>query len=845
MPSAMASKVIVFELQNDKSVKVKKVYPTFPGKNKDRLYFVTTQNSDLHLLYDARDMQSTEKNLKHNKGFEEKSFFQYGGSTKVFAVTDPTLVKWEVRLLLSPSEFSRLSSFFNLNGFVNVCLTSKVHRESLASLGVKRQMNPNAADDICTAAAQFLCLSDDHVAGSDYTDDLRRILTEKLKVSCIDKSERGSLVGALAALAAAELAASAGGSQNFDYRDDGKESQEDHREQIQQINQVFDVKAELLTVSHQDQRVHVLFRNPNPDNWASGGERHTELGEKLMFGMCHKVLSISGTESEIQFLQSLQESSDLVSVFHVPGFVEHLLKVSEWRKNIRALLKEENQKAIINELSRLAVRFVCGEACQREVFRKWFRKGMQEKMSSVGSMSAGGEAISAFGILVAVLAALTAKSIADGLKEPISDSEDENTEETQAVAVDTTSVSDVPEADVSPVSSSTSDASNPSSSKITYTTASAEINNTVSDDISSLNTPSNDESTPEVSNADTQEIKGGNTSMVSTGGIVEVTNLHPLPAGEDGGKLRRVVDSPGSDVQQNLEQGSVDLQKIEVGTPTTNSDKTTDISTQEVNFDALNTGESSADSDLVSNVDIMQTERVRVQEPEISSSTTSQTADVMKVDPLIENSHDLPTMVGPLADSCKSTTDISPIEDCDNERPEPNIVDSDVARKDGYPDDSRSSDAMKEIRLVYPNDPSEEIATPIHGPQVHDDTPLEGVMGGGANQTIRADDSAAKHMTSKETSDSLKGSSASPQRIENPRDVGFDKKEERPADVDRNTVETSSRSSGFNTYWFLGIVLLIILTMVLKIYELLPSLQSAITIIVVILALIFWASRRP
>lgn len=32
---------------------------------------------------------------------------------------------------------------------------------------------------------------------------------------------------------------------------------------------VFDVMADLLTVSHKGKRVQVIFRNPCPDNWVS------------------------------------------------------------------------------------------------------------------------------------------------------------------------------------------------------------------------------------------------------------------------------------------------------------------------------------------------------------------------------------------------------------------------------------------------------------------------------------------------------------------------------------------------------------------------------------------------
>ncbi|XP_056402023.1 uncharacterized protein LOC130295368 [Hyla sarda] len=304
----MDSDVTVFELQNDFSIKQHKVPLKFPRVSKSRLYIVTNQKTQLHLLYDPAVTPRTEGGDHHH----EKSIFQYGVSTKMFSVTDPTGTAWEVRLLISPSEISRLSSNYNLTGFV----------------------------------------------------------------SCL----------------------------------------------IQELIRVFDVMAELLTVTHQGKRVQIIFRNPCPDNWASGGKKLVTSGETFVFGLCHKVVSLSEAESEIQFLQNLQESYDIVSVFHLSAFVEHLLMTSSWRNRIEVFLKDKDQrKEIITEMSSLAVRFLCSKTRQT-AFLKEFQSQMLEKFSSVEAFLVGDEVVCAFGILVSILAAVAAKSIVD---RPVPDDDDE------------------------------------------------------------------------------------------------------------------------------------------------------------------------------------------------------------------------------------------------------------------------------------------------------------------------------------------------------------------------------------------------------------------------------------
>ncbi|XP_063803044.1 uncharacterized protein LOC134980239 [Pseudophryne corroboree] len=811
----MASKVIVFELQSDNTVKKQEVIPTFPWSTKDRLCIITTQRSNLHLLHHGGDLPSKQKNLDSMKDSEEKSAFQYGVSTKVFAVTDETGKKWEVRLLLSPREVSRLSSFFNLTGFANACLASKKYRDSLALLGGRRPKQEDAVREICTAASRFLCLPEDRIVSSDYTNELYRILNENVTASCIGINEHSLVVGTLVALVAAELAVSVGASENFDH--DVKESQEDQGEQIKQMIQAFDVAADLLTVTHLGKRVQVILRNPCPDKWASGSIKGTELGEKLIFGMCHKVLSFSNMESEIQFLQSLQESHDMVAAFHFPAFVEHLLKVSKWSDDIRLFLKEDNQKKkeIIDKLSHLAVRFVCSEKCQGEIFMKWFRREMREKWSSVKSISVGGEAICAFAILVAVLAALTAKSIADGFKGVITDSEDEmleanqdNSEDTTSVydipkpdvtsrasetsddSTDnsresreaTTSVSDVPHIDVSPKPSTASEASTVTSNDIVDVATNSESDCTVPDKSSDLNTP-RPEGTTGVSNADSQDVSSTlkDPMQIST----EVTNIHSLTAVEDGG--RSTAESPSSDTY------------TAVGIPATGSDMTTDVGAHAVNVNALETRAStyavSEDSDVVSNVG----------KPE--------TSDVRNADPLTEN---IPGLL---------TTDTGAEGVCNNGRPGPNFDDRSVLRRDGSPDDNRNTDRIIETVLFHPNDPIPDgLTTSLPGPEVSGDTPLCSVEGSSEDNIVGAHDSVAGNLTSKGKSDSRK----SPWVAEDSTGIELSNTRKIPSGV--NT----------KTWWFIGVILLII-SMVLNTFET----STAVTIVAVILAFIFWASRRP
>ncbi|XP_044127752.1 uncharacterized protein LOC122921665 [Bufo gargarizans] len=406
----MDSMVTVFELQKDCSVKQHAVPLTFPRVNKSRLYVVTNQNTQLHLLNNPVGSPRPEEG---GDAFQGKTIFQHGMSTKVLAIMDATGTAWEVRVLLSPLEISRLSSNFNLTGFVRACLTMEEYQKSLSSLcGVQK---------LCMAASQFLSFTEDSIV-NDYCKELDRLLTEKVGASCIGQQEMNSMVfGALVALVAAELAAS-GGTRSFDYRPKKKNTQEDQREQIQEMVKVFDVMVDLLSVSHQRKRLQILFRNPCPDNWASGGKTLAHSGETFVFGLSHKVVSISEAESEIQFLQNLQESYDLISVFHLPALVEHLLMTSTWRNKIELFLKEKNlREEIIYELSTLAERFICSKIC-KQIFLKEFQKEMFKKWLSAQVFLEGDEVVCCFGILVAILAAVIAKSIAD---RPSTDSEEE------------------------------------------------------------------------------------------------------------------------------------------------------------------------------------------------------------------------------------------------------------------------------------------------------------------------------------------------------------------------------------------------------------------------------------
>ncbi|KAM3918892.1 uncharacterized protein RB166_013631 [Leptodactylus fuscus] len=410
----MDSKVSVFELQNDCSVKRHEVPLTFPRDSRRNLCIVTNQRTQLHLLKNSEGSPRPEEDV----AFQEKRIFQHGVSTKVFAITDVTDNAWEVRLLLSPSEIARLSSNFNLTGFVIGCLTIEEYQDCLSSL-----CGPEAeVKKLCMAAAQFLSFSEDKV--KDYCKDLEKILIEKVGASRTGQQRMEDMVTvALVALAAAEVATSVGGSKNFDYKIQKEKTEEDQSEQIQEMVRIFDVEANLLTVSHQGKRVQIIFRNPCPDNWASGGKKLVESGETFGFGLCHKVVSISEAKSEIQFLQNLQESYDLVPIFHLPAFVEHLLMTSSWRNKIELFLKDKDQrKDMVQELSTLAVRFICGKACHQETFLKEFQGAMLEKWSSLEALLVGDEVVCSFGILMAILAALTAKNIAD---RPNIDIEDE------------------------------------------------------------------------------------------------------------------------------------------------------------------------------------------------------------------------------------------------------------------------------------------------------------------------------------------------------------------------------------------------------------------------------------
>ncbi|XP_077114085.1 uncharacterized protein LOC143769437 isoform X2 [Ranitomeya variabilis] len=405
----MDAKVTVFEVQNDYSVKQHEVALKFPRVSKSRLYIITNHNTQLHLL-------------NKEGGNKEKSMFQHGVSTKVLTVTNTIGTDWEVCMLLSPSEISRLSPNFNIMGFFKSCLMDINYQDSLSSLCSPNKKHKVDVQELSKAAAQFLNSCEDHII-NDYCKSLNGILTEKLQAFCISQKKGDMIIGALMALVAAELATSMEGIGSFDYKAEKEKKQEDQREQIKKMMNVFDVMVDLLTVTHQGKRVQIIFRNPCPDNWALGGKKPVHSEETFVFGLCHKVVSISEAESEVQFLQNLQESYDVVSVFHLPAFVENLLMTSAWRNKVELFLKKQDErKQIVHELSSLALKFICSKTCQHKTFMKEFQREMLNKWLKVEAFFVGAEVVCSFGILVAILAAVTAKSI---VERPIPYSEEE------------------------------------------------------------------------------------------------------------------------------------------------------------------------------------------------------------------------------------------------------------------------------------------------------------------------------------------------------------------------------------------------------------------------------------
>ncbi|XP_073493833.1 uncharacterized protein [Phyllobates terribilis] len=409
----MDSKATVLEVQNDYSVKQYEAALKFPRVSNSRLYIVTNQKTQLHLL-------------SKEGGKKEKSIFQHGVSTKVLTITNTAGTTWEVCMLLSPSEISRLAPNFNIMGFVKSCLMVKNYQDSLSSLCGPNRKHKVDVQEICKEAAQFLSSSEDQIV-HDYCKSLNGVLTEKLQAFCTGQKVGDMVIGALVALVAAELATSIRGIRSLDYSVEKEMKQEDQREQIKKIMNVFDVMVDLLTVTHQGKRVQIIFRNPCPDNWALGGKKPVHSEETFVFGLCHKVVSISEAESEVQFLQNLQESYDLVSVFHLPAFVENLLMTSAWRNKIELFLKKQDErKQIVHELSSLALKFICSKTCQQKTFMEEFQREMLKKWLKVEAFFIGAEVVCSFGILVAILAAVTAKSIVD---RPIPDSEEKVEEE--------------------------------------------------------------------------------------------------------------------------------------------------------------------------------------------------------------------------------------------------------------------------------------------------------------------------------------------------------------------------------------------------------------------------------
>ncbi|XP_073465642.1 uncharacterized protein [Aquarana catesbeiana] len=409
----MDSKVWVFELRDNKTVNKQSGSLTFPRPGDSSLYIITNEKSKCHLLQKSVNQKSVEKKSEEKK---MKEIFQYGGSTKLFSVTDGTENNWEVRLLLSPSEVNRLSSGFNLTGYLNTCLVSAESHEGYKDL--LRRGHKDTAEKICQMIAPFFCLPEDHMVSNCCTQ-LKGMMIKKIKESCKDLGvkETVMVVGGLVALMAAELAASFVASNTFDYTGEKTEIGEDLKEKIDQMVKAFNIQAELLVVSHRGKSVFIIFRNPCSDNWASGGRKQIQSGETFEFGLSHKVFSISGSQSEIQLLQSLQESYDMIAVFHIAAFAEHLLMTQKWRKTLDVLLKDdqnkEKNKETIHKLSQFAANFFCSEKCKVESFLKCFRWEVRKTLSEVKKLQVGGEAISVFGLLVAIMAALKAKAIAD------------------------------------------------------------------------------------------------------------------------------------------------------------------------------------------------------------------------------------------------------------------------------------------------------------------------------------------------------------------------------------------------------------------------------------------------
>ncbi|KAM5129446.1 uncharacterized protein ACMZJ9_019964 [Mantella aurantiaca] len=424
----MDPEILAFELQDDETVKKHPVSLTFPWPNEGRLYIITNQRSKCHFLQDEEGQQSFKKAPRFGKKAEgEEKFFQYGVSTKVFSVTDPTGSEWEVRLLLSPSEISRLFSSFNLIGFFSAYLVSGESRQAFQDL-LDGQNATDGAEEICQAIAPFLCLPE---GDGECRARLREILSGGIGGSCqgLRGMEAVMVAGGLAALMAAQLAASLGGSDVPDYKGGKTESPEKVKDQIHEMVKMFDVQAEELAISHQGKTEHVVFRNPCPDNWTSGGRKCIQSGETFEFGLCHKILLVSEARSKIQFLQSLQESYDMIAIFHVTAFAERLLTMEKWRKTLEVLLKEGQGKEMIKELSQLAATFVCSHECEAEIFQKHFRQEMTEKCSKVKNVQGGGEAVCVFGLLVAITAALKAKSIADKVIEDVPHGSDEDVDQ--------------------------------------------------------------------------------------------------------------------------------------------------------------------------------------------------------------------------------------------------------------------------------------------------------------------------------------------------------------------------------------------------------------------------------
>ncbi|XP_063295379.1 titin homolog [Pelobates fuscus] len=410
----MASKAELLVVEEDGSVKKEEITLNFPNRNKNKQYklrIVTSRNSASH-LQPKPDSSQTQLNLDTSQHSADSRGFQYGMSSKVCGVSGVE----EVRLLLSPQEIHKLNSCFNLIGFYQTLVSHPSVLLNSFFDGTKYKPKKGKVQEICSLASQFFSSSDkDEI--QKFSEKLKHHLNITVANTCcgLNNPTRTMVLGVLLVLLAAKEAMFINRLKNTgDISEKIKISDiSNYKEQFEQMVKEFDVQAGLLTVPFQGKNVFVLFRNPSPDDWASGGVSESDSGVQFTFGLCHRLYSMSGTGWEIQFLQSLKESYDISSVFHLPGFAHHLLMDPEWRKKLDSLQIKESQKDVIAEFSKLAERFLCLEYKKYHyTFIKCFEDKM-EKCSVVTSFPEGGEGLIIYGMLVALKAALIAKGIKD------------------------------------------------------------------------------------------------------------------------------------------------------------------------------------------------------------------------------------------------------------------------------------------------------------------------------------------------------------------------------------------------------------------------------------------------